>query len=87
MPRVAANLSMMYVEHPFLERFGGEGPLAVRSILDDLVRENALITLYCPERHEDFVVSRLLRRDDGELVVINLDQYSQVEILDTKAAG
>ena len=50
-----------------LERFGVEGPLAVRSILDDLVRENALITLYCPERHEDFVVSRLLRRDDGGL--------------------
>ena len=28
-----------------------------------------------------------LRKDDGELIVLNLDQYSQVELLDGAAAG
>ena len=48
-----------------LEHFAVDGPLAVRGILDDLVRERALIALYSPLDHEEFVVSQILGWTDA----------------------
>ncbi len=47
-----------------LERFLVSGSLAIRGVLDDLVRERALISLYSRCDHQEFVVSQMLGWDD-----------------------
>ncbi len=50
-----------------LSRFAVDGPLAIKGVLGDLVRERALITLYAPNDPDEFVVSRLIDWDDRAL--------------------
>lgn len=46
-----------------LSRYVVEGPLAMKAVLEDLLRERALITLYSAANPEEFVVSQILRAD------------------------
>jgi len=50
-----------------LARFAVDGPLAIKGVLGDLVRERALITLYAVGDPDEFVVSRLVDWDERAL--------------------
>ena len=65
MPTILQTQFLPETDHEVLRRFSVVGPLAVRAILDDLVRERALITLYSPRDHEEFVVSQILGWNDA----------------------
>jgi len=61
-----------------LARFSIAGPLAVRAVLDDLVRERPLISLYSSDDFDEFVVSQLLGWDDhGVRLDFTTDQGRQ----------
>lgn len=50
-----------------LSRYLVEGPLAMKAVLDDLLRERALITLHSAANPDEFVVSQLLRADGNSI--------------------
>ncbi len=57
------NLLLPETDAETLARFEIRGALSVAQVIEDLVRERALITLYAPRDFGEFVVSRILHRD------------------------
>lgn len=48
-----------------LSQFAVRGPLAIRAVLDDLVRERPLVSLYSSRNFDQFVVSQILGWDES----------------------
>ncbi len=61
MPRFAANLSMLYTEHPFLERFEHARRAGFEAI-----------EFLFPYEYDTTAIARVLRQHDLELVLFNL---------------
>src|SRR5687767_15920596 len=61
MPKFAANLSMLFTEHPFLERFGAAKEAGF-----------AAVEFLFPYEFDTAAIARELRRSDLEQVLFNL---------------
>lgn len=61
MPKFAANLSMLFTEHPFLERFARAKAAGFQAV-----------EFLFPYEYESSAIARELRRNDLEQVLFNL---------------
>ena len=82
MPSILQQQFLPDTDAGLLERFSVDGPLAVKAILEDLVRGRALITLYAAHDHEEFVVSQILGWDaSGIRFDFTTDEHRRQAIL------